>query len=356
MKIKRLIALFLCAVLLTAASSCNRQGNASDLSDDPKPQAKSYYEYFDTVTVVFSYCADDSAAFAENCEAVAALLWEYHRLFDIYYEYAGVNNLKTVNRDAANAPVKVDPKLIDFLLYAKEIHALTNGATNVALGSVLRLWHNAREIGMDDPEAAVLPDANALAEAARHTDIDDLIINTEDSTVFFADPALKLDVGAIAKGYAAEKAAQLLISRGVTSYVLNVGGNLRAIGTKPSGSGWSTGITNPDKSSDKDFVTKVVLKDTSLVTSGDYERYFTVDGVRYHHIIDPKTNMPAAYFSSVSVFTKDSGLADALSTALFCMPYEEGLALTERIGGVEVLWVTRDGTLKQTDGIEFYKD
>ena len=353
MKLQRPIALFLClAVLLCTLSACKRP----DTNQEPSPQAKSYYEYFDTVTVIFSYCNDAPSVFADNCAAVSALLQEYHRLFDIYYEYAGLNNLKTVNQNAGKAPVKVDAKLIEFLLYAKEIHTLTGGTTNVALGSVLRLWHDARQNGIDDPASAVLPDADALAEAAKHTDIDQLIINTEESTVFFADPDMRLDVGAIAKGYAAERAAELLISRGVTSYVLNVGGNLRTIGTKPSGNGWVTGITNPDKTSDKEFVCRVVLKDISLVTSGNYERFYTVDGVRYHHIIDPDTSMPADYFSSVSVFTPDSALADALSTALFCMSYEEGLALITRLGNVGVVWVDTNGAVYKTDDVQFYND
>ena len=356
MNLKRSIAILLCAVVLACSlTACKTQGT-SDPSGDPKPQAKSYYEYFDTVTVIFSYCNDSPATFEDNCAAVAALLEEYHRLFDIYYEYAGINNLKTVNQSAAVAPVKVDAKLIELLLYAKEIHTRTGGMTNAALGSVLTLWHAAREHGIDHPESAALPNTDALAEAAKHTDIGQLVINVEDSTVFFADPAMRLDVGAIAKGYVAEKAAQLLISRGVTSYVLNLGGNLRAIGTKPSGNGWITGITNPDKTSDEDFVCKVVLKDTSLVTSGNYERFYTVNGKRYHHIIDPNTSMPAEHFSSVSVFTPDSGLADALSTALFCMTYEEGLALVGQLGNVEVIWVDLSGNLYKTDGIEFYKD
>ena len=354
MKIKRTFALFLCtAVLFCGFTACQPKNNAQK---EANPQAKSYYEYFDTVTVIFSYANDAPAVFSENCLAVSTLLEEYHRLFDIYYEYAGLNNLKTVNLNAGIAPVKVDRKLIDFLLYAKEIHTLTGGATNVALGSVLTLWHDAREDGVDNPDAARLPDSDLLTEAAAHTDINRVIINIEESTVFLEDPAMRLDVGAIAKGYATERAAQLLISRGATSYVLNVGGNLRTIGQKPSGSGWSTGITNPDKNAENPFVCKVVLNNGSLVTSGDYERYYLVDGVRYHHIIDPDTNMPAAYFSSVSVFTEDGGLADALSTALFCMSYAEGLTLIEHLDGVDALWVEPDGTVKNTDGIEFYND
>lgn len=358
MRFQKTVSLLLFLALMLATSvACKKPPEANTVIEDPPTQAKSYYEFFDTVSVIFSYKGDSAEEFEANCQAVSSLLSEYHRLFDIYYEYEGINNLKTVNKQAGKEPVKVDQKLIEFLLYAKEIHTLTNGATNIAMGSVLTLWHDAREDGMDDPEHAALPNADALTEAARHTDISNLIIDREACTVFLADPAMRLDVGAIGKGYATEKAAQLLISRGVSSYVLNVGGNLRAIGAKPaSGNGWVTGITNPDKTSEESFVCKVILKDTSLVTSGDYERFFVVDGKRYHHIIDPKTNQPAAYFSSVSIFTPDSALADALSTALFCMSHEDGLQLIKSLKNVDAIWVTADGTLFKTEGIELYNE
>ena len=134
---------------------------------------------------------------------------------------------------------------------------------------------------------------------------------------------------------------------------LNIGGNLRTIGIKPNGDKWVTGITNPDKTSDEALICRVKMGDSSLVTSGDYERFFYAGDVKYHHIIDPDTLYPAAYFPSVSIFAKNSGLADALSTALFCMSYEEGKALADSIDGVEVVWITFDGTILHTDGVEF---
>lgn len=352
MKKIRLLGIFLCLILsLSLLVSCDNDVN--DQPKEPAKQAESFYDYFDTVSVVISYEGDDSAVFRSNCNEVSQLLGEYHKLFDIYYEYAGINNLKTINKNAGKEPVKVDPKLIDFLLYAKEIYTLTNGATNVAMGSVLKLWHDARVDSIDDPENAYIPTKEELEDAAEHTNIEDLIINVEESTVYIADPLMSLDVGAVAKGYAVEKAAALLISRGVTSYVLNVGGNIRAIGEKTAGKGWITGITNPDKSSDESFACRVIIKNISLVTSGDYERYFVCNGVKYHHIIDAETNMPANRFSSVSIFTADSGLADSLSTALFCMSYEDGLALINKIGGIDVIWIYTDGTIRATDGIVF---
>ena len=349
MKTKSLLSLIICAsICFLCFVSCNR-------TQEPQVQAESYYDFFDTVSVVFSYKGDSPEEFSKNCKAVSALLSEYHKLFDIYYEYEGINNIKTINKNAGKAPVKVDEKLIDFLLYCKQIYTITDGKTNIAMGSVLKLWHDEREIGIEEPWNAKLPDAQALQDAALHSDINSLIIDEKAGTVLISDEKVQLDVGAIGKGYATQKAAELLIANGVSSYVLNIGGNICAIGAKTSGEGWTTGITNPDKASSEPFVCKVDIKDTSLVTSGDYERYYVVDGKNYHHIINPETLMPAEYFSSVSVFISDSALADALSTALFCMSYEDGLKLAEKTGA-EVIWVRPDGEILMTDGVEIVKN
>ncbi len=350
MKTKSLLCVILCIALsFGSIISC------APIEKEPQTQAESYYDFFDTVSVIFSYKGDSAEDFSDNCKAVSSLLSEYHKLFDIYYEYEGISNLKTINKNAGKEPVKVDEKLMEFLIYCKEIYTITEGKTNVAMGSVLKLWHDEREIGIDKPENAKLPNADALLEASLHTDINALIIDEKAGTVLIYDSKVQLDVGAIGKGYAAEKAAELLMQRGVTSYVLNIGGNIRAIGEKQNGNGWITGITNPDKESDEPFVCKVNIRDESLVTSGDYERFYTVDGKNYHHIINPETLMPASYFSSVSVFVSDSGLADALSTALFCMSYEDGLALAEKVGA-EVIWVRKDGEVLMTRGIEIVKN
>ena len=125
---------------------------------------------------------------------------------------------------------------------------------------------------------------------------------------------------------------------GADHLVLNIGGNIRTIGVRPDGTNWEVGLTNPDKTSGG-FATKLNLGETACVTSGNYHRYYVVDGVSYHHIIDPDTLMPANYFSSVTVITENSALADALSTALFCMSYEEGKALIESLGDIEVIWI-----------------
>ena len=179
-----------------------------------------------------------------------------------------------------------------------------------------------------------------------------LEIDEKAGTVRITDADASLDVGAIAKGYAVEQAARWLEDKGISGYVLNVGGNIRVTGTKPDGNGWITGIREPDLSSSKAFALVIELKDISCVTSGDYERYFVSKGTSYHHLIDPQTLYPARFFTSVTVLTKDSAEADALSTAFFCMSLERGQALAAQLPGVDVIWITHDGEIVCTEGAE----
>ena len=314
-----------------------------------EPRTAVFYEYFDTVSTVYSYRDETLEEFNAHTETIKEILNKYHRLCDIYYEYSGMNNLKTVNDKAGIAPVKVDAELIEFMEYANEIFSLTRGETNIAMGPVLKLWHDKREEASEG--VATLPNNSDLSEAAKHSSQELLVIDKENSTLYLSDPLGRIDVGALAKGYATEMAAQYLIENGISSYVLDIGGNLRIVGKKENGEGWITGITDPDKSSGNSFAMRLRLYDTSCVTSGNYERYFTVGSKKYHHIIDKDTLYPANYFASVSIITKDSALADALSTALFCMPYEEGLQLVKSLGGVDAIWIYEDGSVKYTDGI-----
>ena len=160
-----------------------------------------------------------------------------------------------------------------------------------------------------------------------------------------------IDVGAIAKGYATEQVAKFLEEQGITGYVLNVGGNIRAVGSKDDGNPWTVGIENPMS---EDYFAYLEIKGMSVVTSGSYQRYYYVDGKKYHHIIHPDTLMPSEGFLSVSVICRDSGLGDALSTALFCMPQDEGLSMIESIPDVEAMWVTDDGEKAVSSGWDNY--
>ena len=348
MKKQRLLSiLILFSVLLSSLSltSCGK----------PEQFAAYSLDYFDTATTIKGYETDEEVFNKISGEALA-LLGEYHRLFTIYTRYEGLENLCTVNDlvDGAHRTVTVDRRIIDMLLYAKEMYAVTDGRLNVAMGSVLSIWHRYRTAGRDEPWAAELPPMDKLREAAKHTNIDDVIIDEEACTVFLADPAMTLDVGAIAKGYAVEMVARHLESQGVSGYILNVGGNVRTVGAKPDGTSWIAGIENPDTEAEEAYLAYLSLTNESIVTSGSYQRFYEVEGVSYHHIIDKDTLMPAEGYLSVSVICLNSAQGDALSTALFCMPLEDGMALVESLPNVEVLWVLSDGTQHASSGFAGY--
>ena len=352
---KKFISVLLLLCIVLSLFSC-----VTESKDDEKKRNREISGfYFNTYSQISTYNDDSDEKIESYVKTADEVLSYYHKLFDIYFEYSGINNIKTINKNAGKAPVVVDKELLVFLEYCKELYTFTGGKTNVMFGSVLKIWHDCRELaeegsGYLDP--SLLPTADALAEAAKHTSIDSLVIDREASTVYITDPHASIDVGAIAKGYTVDVLYKRLLADGADSTVLNIGGNIRTIGLKPNGERWVTGLKNPDYSSDEPLICRLKLGSVSLVTSGDYERYFVSGDVNYHHIIDTATLYPARYFSSVSILADNSGLADALSTALFCMPYEQGLALIESLEDVEAIWVYADGTVKSTKNVEFYSE
>ena len=260
-----------------------------------------------------------------------------------------MTNIKTINDNAGKAPVEVDDRILSMLELADRMYQTTNGKLNIAMGSVLNIWHNYREeagVNESDDDNR-LPSMEELEAAAQHCDINNLIIDEDAKTVYLADPEMSLDVGSVGKGYAVEMVCQAAEARGLTSALVSVGGNLRAIGKKPDGTEWTGGVENPWQSSDVYTSDSMLggainMSDMALVTSGDYQRYYVVDGKRYHHLIDPDTLFPSAYFNGVTVLCNDSGLADCLTTGLFCMPLEEGQKIVESLDGVEAMWCTPD--------------
>lgn len=310
-----------------------------------------FLELFDTVTVVAGY-EKDRDTFSEKVQEIHDELEVYHQLFDIYNDYDGINNIKTINDNAGIAPVKVDEKIIDMLELAVGMYHETDGMVNVAMGSVLALWHDAREAGIDDPENAYLPAQTDLRAAAGHMDIDKLQIDRENGTVYLADPDMRLDVGAIGKGYAVEAVSRFMKENGMDHYVLSVGGNIRTTGAQPGGQGWKLSVEDPNNPGG--ILLYLRVSDMAVVTSGVYQRYYTVAGTRYHHIIDPVSLYPKNDYVSVTVLSNDSGVADALSTALFNLGQEKGLALIESLPDTEAMWVYPDGTEKFSSGFEHY--
>lgn len=314
----------------------------------------SFLDVFDTQTQIIGY-GTSKEDFSKQIELIKAELERYNDLYDIYNDYEGLNNIKTINDNAGIQPVEVDQEIIDLLKLSVEMDKKTDGMVNVAFGSVLTIWHEYREVGINDPASAKLPPMEELEAANGHTSIDDIIIDEEASTVYLKDPEMSLDVGSIGKGYAVQKVADYAREElGIQNMLISVGGNVCAIGEHLDGTPWRLGIQNPDLESEEVYIKKVDVADACVVTSGNYQRYYTVDGVRYCHIIEPDSLMPANYFSSVSIITDDSGIADALSTTLYNMDFEDGLSFVENYEGVEAMWVFEDGTVEYSSGFSAY--
>ena len=324
---KRLISALLLLGLLTG---CTGQ------SKGPGRYTATFLDLFDTVTTIVGW-ADSEEEFRAVAQTVHDELLGYHRLFDVYHDYEGLTNLKTINDCAGGDPVPVDGAVIELLQDCKDYYRTTDGRVNVAMGAVLHLWHEARTQAVHDPAHAALPDRAALEAAAEHCDPDAVVVDEAASTVCITDPLVRLDVGAVAKGWAVQRVAQT-VPEGL---LISVGGNVCATGPKDeAGTPWVVGIQNVDGS--ETYLHTVYVTDGCVVTSGDYQRYFVVGGSPYHHIIDPDTLLPGAYWRSVSVICDDSGTADALSTALFLLPQQEGQRLLERYGA-QALWVDAQG-------------
>ncbi len=347
-----LLCLAVCGVLFAGCTAKNEPSSVTSVSGttakDPGPgrYEETYYDLFDTTCTFIAY-TDSEAQFDEISEKLHEYLLNYHKLYDIYTDYEGVTNLRTLNLAAGTKPLTVDHKILEVLELGKKTYDLSHGQVDITYGAVLSLWHTT-QAAADEDEVYVLPNDDTLAERATHTNIDNLVIDRKKSTAFVTDKEMKLNVGAIAKGYAAQQACAYLRSLGITSAALNMGGNVCTIGVKKdSGEKWSVGIADPDGNG---YLRSVEVADQCVVTSGDYERYYEVEGKRYCHLIDPKTNYPARTFRSTTVVGADSGLCDALSTALFLMSLDEGRALIENTDGVEAFWILADGSTAQSDG------
>lgn len=337
---KRCFIAVMLSVMLFVSPSCAQQ-------ETYQKQQHYFFGTFDTIVTLIGY-TQTAEEFKTYSALVETEMRRYHEIFDQYNSYDGVNNLYALNENAPKGPAVAEPELIALLLQIYEWQSLYGTATNPAMGSLLRLWHDARTDG------TYVPDPQALSAAAEHMDYSDVIIDEAAGTVYYADPDLRLDLGAVAKGYAAQMAADKLREAGLNSFILNAGGNV-VCGDAPldGRAQWTVAVEDVDAVSTR---LKLGLKNLSIVTSGDYQRYYEVDGRRYHHLIDPKTLYPADHMRAVSIIHPDSGLADFLSTAAFMLPYEESRALIESVPDAEATWLMADGSEYCTDGFQALMD
>ena len=303
-----------------------------------RSQESSFFA-FDTVCTVWDYTGMDGEAFLSLAEDIKASANHYHRLFDAYNEVGDVVNIASLNRLAGTGPVEVDPAIIDLLTFSEEMYELTGGKVNFALGSVTYLWKS-----LTSGKNPRIPTEAEITEAGKHISPDSVIIDKESSTVEITDARLRIDVGAIAKGYTAELIKAELLSLGYEGIILDFGGNICAVGKEKQ-----IPIRNPlyFEGADEPYIRETLVRSEALVTSGVYQRYCVIDGVRYHHIIDTDTLRPETRYLSVSVRAAHSGVADALSTALFNMDFDLAEDFISSFGeGLEVTFAFPDGRVQ----------
>lgn len=302
---------------------------------------------FDTMITMNAYATNDKDALSYS-QILENAFNKYNQLFDKYNDYEGVNNIKTINDNAGKQKVTVEQPIIDLLLLAKEYTEITNGTFDITMGNTMVLWHNYRDqgeqINLSGSDDVPLPTTKELQESAKYAGWKYVEIDDENNTVYITNENVSLDVGAIAKGYTTEVVAQELEKAGMLFGNVNGGGNVRVVGNKADGKPWGVGIANPNDPYGDTVTTIYTGGNMSVVTSGDYQRYFVSNGKIYSHIIDPDTLFPATHHRSVTIVTEDSGVADILSTALYVMDLEEGLQFVENYNKtqekpVAVVWV-----------------
>lgn len=324
----------------------------------PNPRARKYsssfFDCFDTVITVYGY-AESQSDFNEFVALVHERFLFYHQQFDGYTEYDGVNNVFTINKYAGIEPVLVGEELFSLILKSKDLYSQTDGKVNIAMGAVLQIWENYRQLATKESNQAKIPSNQELGMAAMHMDINCIVLNEENYSVYLSDSFMSIHVGAVAKGYACELVKEYLIESGYHDFVISAGGNVVAVGQDhENNEGWNIGIQNPDIQSETEIIDTVCVKNKAVVTAGSYQRYFTVDGKRYHHIIDPASLAPAGYYDSITVICEDSMLADFMATTLFILPPSLSMEMAEKMPELEAVWVDINGDIHYTSGYGDY--
>lgn len=340
---------------------------------------KEQYEYltkrfvgpFDTITTYITYAKSEDD-FKKQCDFIDEKLNYYNDLFDKYNNYAQLNNVKTINDQAGQQAVEVDQDLINLIELCIQRNKEISSKVNIAFGSVIEIWHDYRESAENNGGIGEVPSIDDLKIANEHTNLESIQVDKVKKTVYIDDENVSIDVGATAKGYAIELIKQDLIEMGVDNFLLSGGGNVVSHGErkiKKEGNfylnecqdKYCVGIESPqdgnfavsDSDEDSENEAVLVVQGESIVTSGDYQRFYEdINGIKYHHLIDPDTLFPAVHFRSVSIITEDSGLADFLSSAVFLMKYEDGLKLVNSLDGVEAIWLLEDGKIRMSDGLK----
>ena len=329
MPLVRLCILVLLTAVLAACSSANTPNTKPELTRDIRTDLLG-------TAIMISVYDDISKQTFDEAFAVVAEIDAKMSINKPDSEITAINNV------AGMGMADVSDETQSLIQTATALSAASGGAFDISVGALMALWKA-------DGEFCILPDKDAIEATQALVGYQNILFGEDE--VGLGISGMKLDLGAIAKGYACDKALEYLKSQGIQSAMLDFGGNIYAHGTKPDGTAWNVGVRAPFPG-ENDSVCVVSAQDTSVVTSGGYERYFEQDGIVYHHILDPKTGYPAqSGLLAVSIIDVSSTRADALSTACFVLGLAEGYRLLQTQEGSEGIFITSDYTIVLTPGL-----
>jgi thiamine biosynthesis lipoprotein len=271
---------------------------------------------------------------------------EVKRIENLISDWIATTQISLVNQNAGIQPLKVDQEVYDLVERAIKISKLTSGAFDISYASMDRIWKF-------DGSMKEMPSKEAIQKSVEKVGYQNIILNSKDTTIFLKNKGMKLGLGGIGQGYIADKIKVLLQLKGCKSGLVNVSGDINAWGKQPDGQSWTVGIVNP-MNKNKVFAT-FPLDDSAVETSGSYEKYVTFNGKRYSHIIDPRTGYPATGIVSVSVFAKQTEIADALATGIFVLGVEVGLDLVNQLKGIGCIIVDDKGVIHTSKNIDIKK-
>ena len=273
-------------------------------------------------------------------EAVA----EIRRIEAMISSWDADSETSMVNANAGVRPIKVGNELFQLIVRAKKLSEITDGAFDITYASMDRIWKY-------DGSMDRMPSDSEIRKSVAKIGHDNIVLNVDEQTVFLKRPGMRIGFGAIGKGFAADKAKALLQAKGVKGGIINASGDLTTWGTRETGEKWMVGITNPKEKDD--IFSWLPIIESSVATSGDYEKFIFFEGEKYSHIIDPRTGYPAKGVASVSIFAKKAELCDALATAVFIMGKDSGIHLINQLDGVEVVLVDFENNIHKSSGIRF---
>ena len=271
---------------------------------------------------------------------------EVKRIENLISDWIPTTQISRVNQNAGIEPIKVNQEVYDLVERATKISKLTSGAFDISYASMDKIWKF-------DGSMKEMPSSEAIKKSVERVGYQNIILNPKDTTIFLKNKGMKLGLGGIGQGYIADKIKALLQEKGCKSGLVNVSGDINTWGKQPNGQNWTVGIVNP-MNKNKIFAT-FPLDDSAVGTSGSYGKYVTFNGKRYSHIIDPRTGYPASGIISVSVFSKQTELADALATGIFVLGIEVGLELVNQLNGIGCIIVDDKGTIHTSKNIDIKK-